>query len=238
METWGCIRPRWTRMSTACALAVLTGLAHAQEAPLAQRVRELAMAAAPQAGPGITRVEVEVGEPDPRLRLAPCQDIRPYLPAQARLWGRTRVGLRCMAGPVRWNVFLPVTVKVYGPALVAALPLAAGHALELADLVMAEVDLADDAAGTLHDPSAVAGRTLARAVPAGQPVRSTQLRPRQWFAAGDTVKVVAAGTGFRVSGAGQALTPGVEGQPVRVRIDSGRVLTGMPVGERSVELML
>jgi flagellar basal body P-ring formation protein FlgA len=236
METWGCLPLRWAHMLWACALAALTCLAHGTEAPLAQRVRELAMAAAPRAGSGVTRVEVEVGEPDPRLRLAPCQDIQPHLPVQAHLWGRTRVGLRCVSGPVRWNVYLPVTVKVYGPAVVAAQPLAAGRVVEPADLVQAEVDLAEDPAGTLHDLSAVVGRTLSRAVAAGQPVRPTQLRPRQWFAAGDTVKVVALGAGFHVAGAGQALTPGLEGQPARIRTDSGRILTGMPAGDRRVEL--
>lgn len=236
MDTWGGLPPRWAHTLVACVLAALAGLARGAEAPLSQRVRELAMAAAPQASAKVTRVEVEVGEPDPRLRLAPCQDIRPHLPAQTRLWGRTRVGLRCVSGPVRWNVYLPVTVKVYGPALVAAQPLAAGRAVEAADLVQAEVDLASDPTGTLHDPSAVVGRTLSHAVAAGQPVRRSQLRPRHWFAAGDIVKVVAQGTGFHVSGVGQALTAGLEGQPARVRTDSGRILTGMPSGDRRLEL--
>ena len=38
---------------------------------------------------------------------------------------------------------------------------------------------------------------------------------RQWFAAGETVKVVAAGDGFALEGAGQAITNGIEGQPAR-----------------------
>ena len=224
-------------MLLACALAGAACLAHGEESSsFVQQVRQLAMTAAPQAGPGITRVEIEVGEPDPRLRLAPCANVKPYLLPQARLWGRTRVGLRCVSGPVRWNVFLPVRVKVYGPALVAAWPLAAGRLVEPADLVQAEVDLAEDPAGVLLDPEAVVGRALSRAVISGQPVRRTQLRPRQWFAAGETVKLVAQGRGFSVAGAGQALTPGIEGQIARVRTDSGRVLTGMPTGERRMEL--
>ena len=64
----------------------------------------------------------------------------------------------------------------------------------------------------------------------GRSVRSTHLQPRQWFAAGDTVQVVAAGRGFSVSGEGQALTPGIEGQPARVRTESGRILTGRAGG--------
>ncbi|MEY8879139.1 MAG: flagellar biosynthesis protein FlgA, partial [Leptothrix sp. (in: b-proteobacteria)] len=63
-------------------------------------------------GSAAPRVEVSTGQLDPRLHLAPCQKIEPYVPAGQRLWGRTRVGLRCTAGPVRWNVYLPVTVQV------------------------------------------------------------------------------------------------------------------------------
>ena len=38
--------------------------------------------------------------------------------------------------------------------------------------------------------------------------------------------------------ASSELTPGVEGQVVRVRPESGRVLTGQPVAERRVEIAL
>src|SRR5450830_1910176 len=44
------------------------------------------------------RMEVSVGELDRRLRLAPCQDIQPYIPPGTRLWGKTRIGLRCARG--------------------------------------------------------------------------------------------------------------------------------------------
>ena len=60
---------------------------------------------------------------------------------------------------------------------------------------------------------------------------------RQWFAAGDTVRIVAAGAGFALSAEGEALTHGIEGQPARVRTESGRVVTGLPAGERRVEVM-
>ena len=69
-------------------------------------------------------------------------------------------------------------------------------------------------------------------------MRAEQLRRRQWFAAGDPVRVVAAGPGFAVSGEGVALTPGLEGQAVRVRTESGRVVTGMAAGDKLVEVSL
>jgi flagella basal body P-ring formation protein FlgA len=107
-----------------------------------------------------------------------------------------------------------------------------------ADLIQAEVDLAEDTSTAVADPQLAVGRTLARAINAGQSVRQAHLRPRQWFAAGETVQVMAIGSGFSVAGEGQALTPGIEGQPARVRTESGRVLTGMPVGEHRIDISL
>ena len=52
------------------------------------------------------------------------------------------------------------------------------------------------------------------------------------------VRIVAAGRGWRIHGEGQALNPGVEGQAVRVRTESGRIVSGMAVAERQVEVAL
>src|ERR1700704_3229467 len=96
------------------------------EAGLEQQVRELALAGTRHSAPGVARVAVEVGQLDPRLRLAPCLRIEPYLPPGTRLWGRARIGLRCTQGQTAWNVFLPITVKIYGKALVTTSPMPAG----------------------------------------------------------------------------------------------------------------
>jgi flagella basal body P-ring formation protein FlgA len=233
------LRWRFIYLAQVCATVVLAFVvtwAQAAEPVLAEQVRALALAGAQRQGNA--RVEVEVGPLDPRLRLAPCERVEPYLPTGTRLWGRTRIGLRCTQGVSHWNVYLPVTVKMYGTALVAATPLAAGSVIAEGDLRTAEVDLAAAPGQAFADAQRVVGRTVARAIPAGEAVRDADLKVRQWFAAGETVRVVAQGAGFAVAGEGQALMPGVEGQPVRVKTESGRVLTGMPVGERRVELSL
>lgn len=224
-------QPRW---SILLAVVVALGFGPAAASEIEQQARQFALDAAATAG---ARVQVEVGALDPRLRLAPCERVEPYVPAGTRLWGRSRIGLRCAQGRTPWNVYLPVIVKVYGRALAAAAALPAGAVLTSADLQTAEVDLA---AGTmpLMTPASALGRTLARPLAAGQPLRAADLRARQWFAAGDSVQIDAIGTGFRISGEGQALGPGLEGQPARVRIGSGRVVTGQPVAERRMELRL
>jgi flagella basal body P-ring formation protein FlgA len=201
---------------------------------LEQQVRQFALHAGAAAG---LRLEVLVGALDPRLRLTPCARVEPYLPAGTRLWGRTRIGLRCTEGGTRWNVYLPLTVRMYGRGLSASTSLPAGAVLSRADLVSGEVDLAEGPSPVL-DAEVAVGRTLARPLAAGQTLRKADLRARQWFAAGDTVQITTIGPGFQVSGEGQALGPGLEGQPARVRTESGRVVIGQPVAERRLELNL
>jgi flagella basal body P-ring formation protein FlgA len=210
------------------------GLPDAVLAPALALARQAAGAFAP---PG-ARIEVQPGTLDRRLRLAPCTRVEPFLPAATRVWGRTRVGLRCLQGTTAWKVFLPLTVKVLAPGLVGTLPLPAGTVIGAGQLQLAEVDWAAEASPVQVRAEALLGRTLARSIGAGQPVRAADVRPRQWFAAGDTVSIVASGTGFSVSGEGQAVSNGIEGQPARVRTDSGRLLNGHPVGERRVEVAL
>ena len=222
----------------AAAQATNTDPAGAIDAGLEQQIRQLALEGSPVGSAGALRLEVSVGQLDPRLRLAPCVRVEPYLPDGMRLWGKARIGLRCAQGTTRWNVYLPITVKAFGSGLVVTTNKAGGSVLTEADLTLGEVDLAETGSVAMIDARLVVGRTLTQTVRPGQSLRQSHLRPRQWFAAGETVTVLAQGAGFSVSGEGQALSNGIEGQPVRVRTESGRVLTGQAVGERRVELAL
>jgi flagella basal body P-ring formation protein FlgA len=154
------------------------------------------------------------------------------------LWGKSRIGLRCTQGRTPWNVYLPIVVKVWGRALVVPAGAAAGSTLVEGDLEEAEVDLAEEFTAVFFDRKLVVGRTLAQALRPGQAVRQAHIKSRQWFAAGDSVKVVAIGDGFALEGIGQALTNGIEGQPAKVRTESGRIVTGVPTADRRLELTL
>ena len=184
------------------------------------------------------RVEVVLGQLDSRLKLAPCDKVHAYLPDGVQMWGKTRVGLRCEVGAVRWNVFWPVTVKVWGQALVAAEPLRSGAVISANDLRMAEVDLAAQSSPAITRAADVIGRAVYRNVEPGHSLRQDDVKARRWFAAGDPVRLTVRGEGFQVASEGMALTPGDEGHCARIRTDSGRIVCGQPVGERQVELSL
>lgn len=200
----------------------------------------LAMArdAARALAPAGARIEAEAGVLDSRLKLAPCQQIQPFLPTGVSAWGRSRVGLRCLQGPVAWQVQLPVTVRVWAQAVVAASALPVGARLEPTELQLQETDWAAAPGRPFTSPLELSDRVLVRPLQPGAPVRPADLRPRQWFAQGDTVQVVAQGRSFQIRTEGQAMAPGIEGQPVRVRTEAGSVVLGLPVAQRRVELAL
>jgi flagella basal body P-ring formation protein FlgA len=210
----------------------------ALDATLEDRLQTLAMAGARQVAPNQARVEIEIGKLDPRLRLAPCAQIQPYLPPGTRMWGRSRLGLRCLAGVTKWNVTLPLTIKVYGQAFVAAADLPTGTVLTQEHLRLAEVDIAGEAGAIYTQADGWLGRHLAKPVAAGQALRSVDLKLRQWVQPGDRVQVMATGDGYAIAGEGQAMGVGLEGQDVRVRFDNGRMATGRTIGERRVEVVL
>jgi flagella basal body P-ring formation protein FlgA len=207
-------------------------------AAVSAQVQQMARDSAGRAGMGQARIEVEVGQLDPRLKLAPCQRIEPYLPPGLPVWGRTRVGLKCTQGEKLWNVTMPVTVHVFARSLVTQAALPAGTVLAPEHFTEADVDLAAAPGLPITQPGLAVGRTLVRTLAAGSALRQADLKARQFFAAGETVRVVAVGNGWQVVTEGEALNPGLEGQTVRVRTESGRTLQGRPVADRQVEVTL
>lgn len=184
-----------------------------------------------------TRVAIQVGTLDSRVQLAPCNRIEPYLPSGARVWGRTMVGLRCSEG-ARWNILIPATVSVWGLAAVAAGPLATGTILGAHDVQMQEVELSRERSAIVRVVQALEGRTLARSFAAGQPILENALRTTPVLAAGDPVRLRISGPGFEIAAQGVALAPAGEGQPVRIRTEQGKVISGVAREGRIVDVKL
>ena len=220
--------------------ALLVSVAHAQsalpadEAALRAYVSRQVAAAAPQ----VTRFEVQFQPPAVAPVLGPCARTEFFLPAGARPWGRLSVGVRCAEGAA-WTVMVPVSVRAWGSALVAQVPLAAGSVPGPQDVREQEAELTrEPAAGLLRDAASLQGKTLARAVGAGQVLRADMLRVVQVIQAGDPVRLRMGGTGFAVTAGAQALASAGEGQQVRVRTDFGKVLTGIARDGRVVDVAL
>jgi flagellar basal body P-ring formation protein FlgA len=189
----------------------------------------------PQANAG--RIEINVGQIDSRLTLAPCARVEPSLPSNARLWGRVNVMIRCVEG-ANWNVALPVTVRVFGNALVASRALQANEPVGAADTMVQEVELSRDAGTPVSMAEQLEQRVLSRPVANGAVLRQEWFRAMPVIAAGDQVRILATGNGFAISGEGQALNQAAEGQTVRVRTETGRVVSGTARSGRIAEIKI
>lgn len=181
------------------------------------------------------QVSLEVGAVDPGLQLPRCQRIEAFLPPGARLWGQSTVGARCAAG-ANWTVYVPVTVRIQAPVVVAARPLAAGRTLGTEDVGLATQDITQLPPGTLTDPAQAVGQVLNVGLMPGYPLRQDMLRPPVVIRQGQTVKLVVQGGGFSVSAEGRALTNASAGQPVQVRTASGQTVSGIARPDGSVEV--
>jgi flagellar basal body P-ring formation protein FlgA len=232
---------RLARAALAACAAVATGACAAQtafepDAVTTQAALALVRESASALAPAGARITASAGALDARLRLAACARVEPYLVAGLPSWGATRVGLRCTSGPVHWRAFLPVQVQVLAPAWTSRAALPAGALVANDQWEVAETDWAASPTPPIGALSPIAGHTLARPVQPGQALREADLLARRWFSNGQSVRIVAAGPGFSIQGEGLALGHGIEGQPVRVRTEAGRVLTGRAVGESLVEV--
>ena len=183
-------------------------------------------------------LDVSVGPLDSRLHLAPCATVEAYLPPGGRLWGHSRVGLRCVDGLTKWNVSVALTVKAVGKAWIVRTPVASGSIINQSDVVEADVDWADDTNPVLQDMSAWLGAVATRPLTTGQTLRQGMVRAAQVFQPGAPVRVITEGVGFQASADAQALSAGVVGQPARVRMDNGRVATGTVLDSHTVKMEL
>lgn len=219
------------------ALTALHGTVSAQTPttdPLQQFVqRETASMAASLGG---ARLDVSVGSLPAGMQLAACARMEPFMPNGARLWGRSHIGMRCVDGAT-WSVLVPITVRIFGPALVAARPLPALQPLQADDLRTAEVEWTREPQGVATEAAQIENRVLTRPIAPGQPIPLVALRAPQVVGQGDPVKVMGQGRGFSIQADGIALATAQDGQTVRVRTESGKILTGTARPGRVVDVL-
>ncbi|KQZ98413.1 MAG: flagellar basal body P-ring formation chaperone FlgA [Achromobacter sp.] len=184
--------------------------------------------------PGEASIAIDPPRTD---RLAPCDDLAPFLPSGMKLRSRMTVGVRCNTAK-GWTAYVQASVSVAGHYYVASRLIAAGQALTPADLDAREGDLVSLPPGAITDPQAVAGMTAAFRINAGQPIRSSSLRNAQSVQRGTNVRINARGNGFMVSSEGEAMGNAAPGAVVQVRTAGGQVVSGVVRNATLVEIQL
>lgn len=183
--------------------------------------------------PGEARIEI--GRLPQDTRYAACRKWEPFLPAGARVWGRLSLGMRCAEG-MRASFYIPTQVRVFGAYLVAARTISIGQSVQAEDLQITEGERSQQAADLLLEPAQALGYTARTTIPAGRPLQAAHLRLPPLIEAGEQVKLIANGSGFAVTNSGQALSSAIQGQRLRVRLASGRVVEAWATAPGTAEI--
>ena len=182
------------------------------------------------------KVTVTLGALDSRLALPACASLQAFQQPGARPWGKTTVGVRCMA-PSAWTVYIQAQISVVTQYVAAATPLAQGQPIEAHQLALLEGDLGNLPNGVLTSPEQAVGRSPTVSLVAGAPLRGDTLRSKAAVQQGQAVRVVSKGQGFSVSAEARAIGNAADGQIVQVRTGNGAVISGVARNGGTVEVM-
>ena len=180
-------------------------------------------------------VKIEIGQIDTRMNLPACMQPEPFLAHGSRVWGKTSVGVRCTA-PSPWTIYVTANVHVFADYLVAAVPLAQGQTITNNDFTRMRGDLSTLPAGVITDAGMAIGRTTMSSLQLGAPLRQDTLRSQPAVQMGQTIRLMSAGSGFKVTTEARALGNGTEGQTVQARTPAGLVISGIAKAGGIVEV--
>ena len=188
--------------------------------------------------PSAGQSTVTVGQLDGRLRLARCpsKDLSASLPAGMSVQARSTVGVTC-AGPVRWTIYVPVTVESTVNVLVLAHAVNRDARLTPADVTVETRRTAGPGNAYLTQATELSGRTVRRPLPAGTTLSVDMFTPDLIIHRGQQVTLLSSGGLVEVRANGRAMVDGAAGSRIQVQnLSSLRVVEGVVESADSVRV--
>lgn len=122
--------------------------------------------------------------------------------------------------------FLQIRIKAEGRWWVASRAIAVGATIGTEDIKQQTGSMDRLPPGILLNSDAIVGRVATRAISAGQPLQTHQLRQAWTILAGEKVDILLEGNGFRIRTQGKAIENAAVNENIRVKTSSGHTLTG------------
>jgi flagellar basal body P-ring formation protein FlgA len=175
-----------------------------------------------------SRVNIQMSQLDPRLRLRQCSlPLTSTLAPGSQFSGKTTVHLRCNSTSP-WTVYIAAQIKLYGKVMQTGQPLARGHVLRKDDLVAVEEDLSRIRYGYFINKENLIGKQLKRQLPQGRIIKANYVKSQTLVKRGELVSIVAENTGYSVKMTGTAMSSGARGDRIRVKnTSSKRIVEGI-----------
>ncbi|MHA7879489.1 MAG: flagellar basal body P-ring formation chaperone FlgA [Saccharospirillum sp.] len=137
----------------------------------------------------------------------------------------SRLTPRIRCEPLGWQVFVPITLSIRQPVVVAASALSRGQSLSVADLALRSEDIGSLRMGYYHRPEDLKGFQVARNLRQGDVIHPYVVEAPTLIKRGDRVVILAESGGLTVRALGEALRDGEAGRQIPVRnLNSGSVV--------------
>lgn len=158
----------------------------------------------------------------PQSQWPDCAAPQFSLPGNSRMWGNISVAANCDQN----RRYLQVQVQVTGDYIVATRQIPRGGTLTAADVKIERGRLDTLPARAVMSAQEIADAVTLRDIMPGQPLTLMMVRQPWRVKAGQNVTVTANGGGFSVSSEGRAMNNATAAQLVRVRMNSGQIVSG------------
>ena len=184
------------------------------------------------------RTEYEIGNIDPRLQRNSCEDGLTFDLKRPPLEGeRNTLSIQCSAPA--WQLFLNVTVKVFGQKIVAKEPLPKNSVIQMRHLKFTEQQVNKQRYAAYTDPKQVIGMTLRRSIRAGADFKPSYLRPADLVQRGDEVIIIAKSSSISIQMKGEALDSGAYGEQIKVKNKSSeRIIVAQVIDSGTVSILM
>lgn len=189
-----------------------------------------------QSAEGYT-VTHDTGTLDARLSLARCAT-EPQVSFSGDPWKTTQPSLLVSCeGSRPWRMFLPVSLEIHGPGLVAARTLARGERITESALETQPVEMNATRRNPIRNKDQLIGMEMRRGVNGGTVFTADLLTAPEAVARGDHVVITAETGGFAVRSRGKALGSGGVGEQVMIEnLSSSRTVRARITGPGQVSI--
>jgi flagella basal body P-ring formation protein FlgA len=186
---------------------------------------------------GPSNALIKVFPPETELNLAPCNKLDISVPGgPSSINGNIRVGVKCLQTN-GWTIFLSANVQQKKTYFVAKRQIPYGETLKAEDLVPTQ-DFPDNIPmDAVFDLRQAVGRGVVEIVEKNTAILSRHFSNQAVISNGQAVKVLVQGNGFKITSDGKALGNASVGQFVKIKLNSGQVVTAIAKTQGYAEII-
>lgn len=169
-------------------------------------------------------ITVSADRIDQRLNLKACheENLELFNPYQTSILRTSTIGVKCNEKDIHWTLYVPVTIQVKKPVIVAKRTLRQGSAISLDDIDFIELDLSQLKQGHFSQAEEVVGQVCKQTIMEGTAITPNSLKVAQVVMKDEQVSIQVTGDNFSVSMPGVALSGGTIGDTIKVRNSSSK----------------